>query len=146
MPNMKSIISSHNKLVFLKATTPTQQPDTCNKRKKPDCLLEGTRLRQMSPIKPQWQPRKKQTYVGLATNFSERYTTIRHPALQLQDAKKPFQINWRVLKNISKNIIIVCTTNSSSFVKKSCVALTDEITERVQASQKPISGYFRNLE
>ena len=39
MPNMKSIISSHNKHILSNANTPTPQPDTCNCRKKPDCPL-----------------------------------------------------------------------------------------------------------
>ena len=44
MPNMKSIISSHNKHILSKTNTPTQQPDTCNCRKKPECSLEGNCL------------------------------------------------------------------------------------------------------
>lgn len=79
---MKSVISSHNKLDLLKATTPTQQPDTCNKRKKPDCLLEGTRLQANVTYNATVTTEKgTKTYVGLATKFSERYRTIRHTAL-----------------------------------------------------------------
>ena len=41
MPNMKSIISSHNKHTLSNANRSTPQPDTCNCRKKSDCPLEG---------------------------------------------------------------------------------------------------------
>ena len=34
-------MSSHNKYVLSNFDSPTQQPDTCNCRKKPDCPLEG---------------------------------------------------------------------------------------------------------
>ena len=40
-PNMKSVISSHKKYVLSNFNSPTQQPDTCNCRKTPDCPLEG---------------------------------------------------------------------------------------------------------
>ena len=36
MPNMKSIISSHNKHALSSFKSPPLQPDTCNCRKKPD--------------------------------------------------------------------------------------------------------------
>ena len=39
-----SAISSHNKYVLSNFNSPTQQPDTCNCRRKPDCPLEGKRL------------------------------------------------------------------------------------------------------
>ena len=42
MPNMKSIILSHNKHVLLNLNSATQQADTCNcRKKKADCPLEG---------------------------------------------------------------------------------------------------------
>ena len=53
-----------------------------------------------------------ETYVGLATNFKERYrnhqTSFRHSKRRnetvwnLQDAKKPFRIKWKVLKRCNK--------------------------------------------
>ncbi|KAL9988996.1 hypothetical protein ACROYT_G003499 [Oculina patagonica] len=114
MPNMKSIISSHNKHVLSKTNTPTQQPDTCNCRKKPDCPLEGnclqTNVIYQATITTETTT---ETYVGLATNFKERYrnhqTSFRHSKRRnetelskhvwnLQDAKKPFRIKWKVLK------------------------------------------------
>ena len=72
MPNMKSIISSHNKHVLSNSTT--QQPDTCNCRKKPDCPLEGKCL-QTNVIYQATVTTEitTETYVGLATNFKERY-------------------------------------------------------------------------
>ena len=104
----ESIISSHNKHVLSNANAPTLQPDTCNCRKKPDCPLEGKCL-QTNVI---YQvtvttDTATETYVGLATNFKERYsnhkTSFRHSKRRnetelskyvwnLQDAKKPFKI------------------------------------------------------
>ena len=134
LQNMKSIISSHNKHVLSKTNTPTQQPDTCNCRKKPDCPLEGKCL-QTNVI---YQATvTTETYVGLATNFKERYrnhqTSFRHSKRRnetelskyvwnLQDAKKLFGIKWKVIKkcdpygNVSKKcnlclyekFIIIC--------------------------------------
>ena len=74
MPNMKPIISSHNKHVLSKTNTPTEQPDTCNCRKKPECPLEGNCL-QTNVIYQATVARETttETYVGLATNFKERY-------------------------------------------------------------------------
>ena len=74
MPNMKSVISSHNKYVLSNFNSPTQQPDTCNCRKKPDCPLEGKCLQ--SNVNYQatvTTTTTNETYVGLATNFKERY-------------------------------------------------------------------------
>ena len=44
MPNIRSAISSHNKYDLSNFNSPTQQPDTWNCRRKPDCPLEGKRL------------------------------------------------------------------------------------------------------
>ena len=112
MPNMKSIISSHNKHVLSNSTT--QQPDTCNCRKKPDCPLEGkclqTNVIYQATVTTETTT---ETYVGLATNFKERYrnhqTSFRHLNRRnetelskyvwtLQDDKKSFKIKWTVLK------------------------------------------------
>ena len=108
MPNMKSIISSHNKYILSNATTPTQQPDTCNCRKKPDCPLEGKCLQANVIYRATVTTETTtETYVGLATNFKERYrnhqTSFRHSkrrnetelskyVCNLQDAKKPFRM------------------------------------------------------
>ena len=146
MPNMKSIISSHNKHVLSKATTPTQQPDTCNCRKKPDCPLEGKCL-QVNVIYQATVTTETttETYVGLATNFKERYrnhqTSFRHSKLSkyvwnLQDAEKPFRIKWKVLKrckpysNISKKcnlclyekFIIICRKELCSLNRRNELA------------------------
>ena len=114
MPNMKSILLSHNKHILSKTNTPMQQPDTCNCRKKPDCPLKGKYL-QTNVIYQGTVTTETttETYVGLATNFKECYrnhqTSFRHSKRRnetelskhvwnLQDAKKPFQIKWKVLK------------------------------------------------
>ena len=68
LPNMKSIISSHNKHVLSNSTT--QQPDTCNCRKKPDSPLEGkclqTNVIYQATVTTETTT---ETYVGLATKF-----------------------------------------------------------------------------
>ena len=78
MPNMKSIISSHNKHVLSNANAPTPQPDTCNCRKKPDCPLEGkclqTNVIYQATVTTETTT---ETYVGLATSFKERYRNHR---------------------------------------------------------------------
>ena len=114
MPNMKSIISSHNKHGLSNVNSPTPEPDTCNCRRKPDCALEGKCL-QTNVIYQATVTTETTTenYVGLATNFKERYrnhqTSFRRPNRRnetelskhvwtLQDSNKPFQIKWKVLK------------------------------------------------
>ena len=73
MPNMKSVISSHNKYVLSNFNSPTQQPDTCNCRKKPDCPLEGKCLQSNVIYQATvTTATTTETYVGLATNFKER--------------------------------------------------------------------------
>ena len=52
----------------------TQQPDTCNCRKKPDCPLEGQGLQSNVVYQATvTTATTTATYVGLATNFTERY-------------------------------------------------------------------------
>ena len=114
MPNMKSIIPSHNNHVLSNANAPTPQPDTCNCRKKSDCPLEGkclqTNVIYQATVTTETAT---ETYVGLATNFKERYrnhkTSFRHSKRRnetelskyvwnLQNENKPFQIKWKILK------------------------------------------------
>ena len=128
----------HNKHVLSNANTPTPQPDTCNCRKKSDCPLEGKCLQTdviyQATVSTETAT---ETYVGLATNFKERYrnheTSFRHSKRRnetqlskyvwnLQNEKKPFQIKWKILKkckpysNVSKKcslclnekFIIIC--------------------------------------
>ena len=152
MPNMKSIISSHNNHVLSNANAQTPQPDTCNCRKKPDCPLEGkclqTNVIYQATVTTETTT---ETYVGLATNFKERYgnhkTSFRHSKRRnetelskhvwnLQDAKKPFQIKWKILKkckpysNISKKcglclnekFIIICKKELCSLNRRNELA------------------------
>ena len=138
---MKSIISSHNKHVL--SNSAMQQPDTCNCRKKPDCPLEGkclqTNVIYQATVTTETTT---ETYIGLATNFKERYrnhqTSFRHLNRRneaelskyvwtLQDHKKSFKIKWTVLNvnptaTLAKNVIFVFMKNSSEFAKRSCVA------------------------
>ena len=152
MPNMKSIISSHNKHILSSANTPTQQLDTCNCRKKPDCPLEGKCLQSIVIYQATVTTETStETYVGLATNFKECFrnhkTSFRHSKRRnemelskhvwsLQDAKRPFQIKWKVLKkctpysNISKKcnlclnekFIIICKKEMGSLNRRNELA------------------------
>ena len=73
MPNVKSVISSHNKYILSNFNSQTKQPDTCNCRKKPDCPLEGKCLQSNVIFQATvTTARTTETYVGLATNFKER--------------------------------------------------------------------------
>ena len=116
MPNIKSIISSHNKAVlsnFYQSQTQTNDKE-CNCRKKDQCPLDGKCLTQnvvyQATITTQTS---SDSYVGLATNFKERYwnhaASFRHKSKMnetelskhiwtLNDNNKPFTIKWRVLK------------------------------------------------
>ena len=116
MPDIKSIISSHNKAVlsnFYQSQTQTNDKE-CNCRKKDQCPLDGKCLTQnvvyQATITTQTS---SDSYVGLATNFKERYrnhtASFRHKSKRnktelskhiwtLNDNNKPFTIKWRVLK------------------------------------------------
>ena len=97
-----------------KCNTLMSQPDTFNCRRKPDCALKGKCLQTNVIYQArETTERTTETYVGLATNFKERYinhqTSFRRPNRRnrtelskhvwtLQDNNKPFQIKWKVLK------------------------------------------------
>ena len=111
---------------YQQANTPTPQPDTCTCRKKPDCPLEGKCL-QTNVIYQAIVTTETttETYVGLATNYRNHKTSrlstlarrneteLSKYVWNLRDAKKPFQIKWKILKkctpysNISKNVVFV---------------------------------------
>ena len=116
MPNMKSIISSHNKAVlsdYHQSQTQTSNKE-CNCRKKDRCPLDGKCLTQnvvyQATVTTQTS---SESYVGLATNFKDRYrnhtASFRHESKRnetelskhiwtLQDTNKPFSIKWRIIK------------------------------------------------
>ena len=151
MPNMKSVISSH-KYVLSNFNSPSQQPDTCNCTKKPDCPLEGKCLQ--SNVTYQASVTTATTteiYFRLATNLMERYrnhqssfwhsnrrneTELSKYIWTLQDSNKPFQIKWKVLKkckaycNISKKcnlclyemFIIICKKELCSLNRRNELA------------------------
>ena len=149
MPNVKSTMASHRKSILSKATpAPTHQSRV-------GCPLEGQCL-QTNVVYQATVASETSTesYVGLAINFKERYrnhnASFRHTKKRnetelskhvwtLKDAKKNFQIKWKVLKkcqpynNISKKrnlclhdkfIIIrkknVCSLNGRNKLASSC--------------------------
>ena len=114
MPNTRSAISSNKKYVLSNFNSPTQQPDTCNCRRKPDCPLEGKRLQTNVIYQANvTTATTTETFDGLETNFKERYRNHQSSFLRsnrrnetelskyiwtLQDSNKPLQIKWKVLK------------------------------------------------
>ena len=120
MPNMKSTIASHNKTILSNVTPAlTQQSrDGCNCRKKNECPLEGHCLQSNVVYQATvTSETSTESYVGLATNFKERYrnhnASFRHANKRnetelskhiwtLKDAKKAFKIKWRVPKKVPR--------------------------------------------
>ena len=126
MPNIKSIIASHNKTVLSNYTsTPaTEHVKECNCSKKEQCPLDGQCLTNNIVYQAIVTTNTTtETYVGLATNFKELYrnhtssfrnhkkkndTELSKYIWTLKNANKPFNIKWRILKkcqpynNISK--------------------------------------------
>ena len=120
--------------------------------KKPDCPLEGKCL-QTNVI---YQAivdtdRSIETYVGLATNFKERYrnhkTSFRHQnrrnetelskhVWNLKDANKTFKIKWKIIKKcqpyssvskkcnlcLAEKYIIICKNHLCSLNKRNELA------------------------
>ena len=116
MPNMKSIISSHNKALlsdYHRSQTQTNEKE-CNGRKKDQCPLDRKCLTQNVVYQATVSTQSSsETYVGLATNFKEPYrnhtASFRHQSKRnetelskhiwaLKDNKKPFNIKWRIIK------------------------------------------------
>ena len=154
MPNMKSIIASHNKkLLSDYNSTPPQQPDKeCNCRNKHECPLERKCLQTNVVYQATiTTDTTTESYVGLATNFKERYrnhkASFRHANKRnetelskhvwtLKDANKPFNIKWRILRkckpysNITKKcnlclyekFVIICKKDLCSLNKRNELA------------------------
>jgi predicted GIY-YIG superfamily endonuclease len=154
MPNVKSIISSHNKKV-LSATKPTEQEQTdkkCNCRKKRECPLEGKCLQKNVVYQATVTTETtKETYVGLATDFKERYrnhkcslnlekrkneTELSKYVWKLKEEKKNYSIKWKILKQcqpysnttkkcnlcLSEKFIIICKKHLCSLNKRNELA------------------------
>ena len=154
MPNMKSIISSHNKALlsdYHRSQTQTDEKE-CNCRKKDQCPLDEKCLTQNVVYQATVCTQSpSETYVGLATNFKERYrnhtASFRHQSKRndtelskhiwaLKDNNKPFDIKWRIIKqcrpysNVSnkcnlclfEKFIIICKKNLCSLNKRNELA------------------------
>ena len=155
MPNMKTIIASHNKNILPNVPTATPQQR----------ITKTVQLPNKNRVPTWWKmPSTKcglpatittdaatESYVGLATNFKERYRNHRSPFRHtskrnepelskhiwtLKDAKKPFGIKWKVLKrcqpynNVSKKcnlclhekFVIICRKDLCSLNKRNELA------------------------
>ena len=128
MPNMKAVISSHNKNMLAQdhgaTAAPSQQQRTCNCKNRPKCPLQGNCVKENVVYQATVATETTtETYVGLASNFKERYrnhqTSFRHRSKRhetelskyiwdLKDRQKSFHVNWRILRtcqpysNVSK--------------------------------------------
>ena len=82
MPDIKSIISSHNKAVlsnFYQSQTQTNDKE-CNCRKKDQCPLDGKCLTQNVVTKPQSPHKHHQTHTWASPQISKNATgIIQHP-------------------------------------------------------------------
>ena len=175
MPNMKSIISSHNKTLLSDYhQSQTQSSDKqCNCRKKDQCPLDGKCLTQNVVYQATVTTQaSSDTYVGLATNFKERYrnhtASFRHQSKRnetelskhiwtLKDNNKPFNIKWRIIKqcrpynNISnkcnlcifEKFIIICKKDLCSLNKRNELASSCPHRNRYQVTQSFSNTRFR---
>ena len=153
MPNVKSIISSHNKKTISNAAQPNQEEQQhCNCRKKEQCPLKGN-CQQKNVIYQATvtTDTAKETYVGLASNFKERYsnhkTSFRHQTKRnetelskhiwkLKDKNTKFEITWKIIKKshsysnetkkcnlcLYEKFIIICKKDLCSLNKRNELA------------------------
>ena len=153
MPNVKSIISSHNKKVLSTNNTEQVQTDKeCNCRKKNECPLEGkclqTNVIYQATVTTETT---KETYIGLATNFKERYrnhkcslklskrrneTELSKYIWKLKEEKKDYNIKWKIIKKcqpynnitktcnlcLSEKFIIICKKHLCSLNRRNELA------------------------
>ena len=153
MPNM-NIISLHNKPLlsdYHQSQTQANEKEYTF-RKKDQCPLEGKCLTQNVVYQATVSTQSSsETYVGLATNFKERYrnhtASFRHQSKRnetelskhiwtLKDNNKPFNIKWRIIKqcrpysNVSnkcnlclfEKFAIICGKNLCSLKKRNELA------------------------
>ena len=142
MPNMKAVISSHNKNMLAQygaTAASSQQPRTRNCRNKPECPLQGNCMQENVVYQATVATETTmESYAGLASNFKERYrnhqTSFRHSNKRnetelskyiwdLKDQKKSFRVKWRVLKtchpyNSERSAICAFKKSISSFLEK----------------------------
>ena len=89
---------------------PLQQARTCNCKNRPKCPLQGNCVKQNVVYQlTVVTETTTENYVGLASNFKERYrnhqTSFRHETelskyiWDLKDRKKSFRIKWRILRS-----------------------------------------------
>lgn len=117
MPNMTTNIAMHNKKIDKqKEETPTSTNNTCNCRKKDDCPLHGNCQRKnvvyQATVTDKEQT-KTETYVGIASDFKERYRNHKASFNNLSRRNdtelskyiwaykvrgKEYKIDWHILK------------------------------------------------
>ena len=119
MPNMKSIISGHNRKLLQQhreQSEPTQTQRNCNCRNSDDCPLDGQCLTKTLVYQATVHTDNgaSKTYTGLTDlTFKERYnghtasfrhsdqrtsTALSQHIWQLKDSGENFNIKWKVLK------------------------------------------------
>ena len=141
MLNMKAVISSHNKNMLAQdhdaTAAPLQQPRTCNCKNRPKCPLQGNCAKENVVYQATVATETTtETYIGLASNFKERYrnhqTSFRHRSKRNETelsntsgTSKSFHVKWRILRscqpysNVSKKCNPCLQENIG--VNRSCV-------------------------
>ena len=124
MPNVKQIISSHNKNVLKKTEPQTTVTKTCNCRDHSKCPLDNKCL--ISGVIYQATVTRQdigtdETYIGLTENtFKARYsahmsnfknentrysTTLSEYVWTLQDKKVPYNLKWKIISKSNHHAV-----------------------------------------
>ena len=120
MPNIKNIITSHNKSILVRQTPPSQtttQQRDCNCRKKDECPASGKCLTESVVYQAtvtREDTHKEETYVGLTENtfktrFSNHMQSFRNQKMRnstelskfiwsLKESHVQYAIRWKILK------------------------------------------------
>jgi hypothetical protein len=150
MPNIKSIIDSHNMKIISKhndmqTEQTTEHQNECNCRQKTTCPLKGKCLQNNVIYQATVTTNiSTETYIGLATNFKERFrnhkssfrlnkhrnaTELSKHIWELKDNNKDFKITWKILKkckpydNISKKCNLCLNEKFFIICKKNLCSL-----------------------
>ena len=115
MPNIASIISSHNKTILTKHTnTEPTVCDTCNCRQKMSCPLDGKCLAEGVV----YQATVKREDTGDFRNPKRKYSIALSKYIwNLKDINANFSLKWKIIKRCKtysgRTKIYVCMRNSS---------------------------------
>ncbi|GFR92820.1 hypothetical protein ElyMa_000876700 [Elysia marginata] len=116
-PNIKQIISSHNKRIINESSNKARTTKLCNCRDKPSCPLQGKCLEQSLVYQAtisETNTNKIDTYIGITENtfktrfnqhmssfrlhFKKSATALSEHVWKLKDNKKDFKISWKIIE------------------------------------------------